>query len=159
MHMLTRVLSSAFSYWMFLVYLPAVLLAVHVLAPPVSRSDIYISALGLIGLSVEAFLPVPQIISNQRARSCKGFRVSVLGAWLMGDTMKMGYFFFSGSSVPSVFRVCGVMQCMCDCYLGVQYFMYGNGQPAAPSHSRFASTSSHHGGEAVGMKENDVRMD
>ena len=140
---------------MFLVYLSAALLAVHILLPPISHSETYISTLGLIGLGVEAFLPIPQIVSNQRARSCKGFRVSVLGAWLIGDAMKMGYFFFSGSSVPLAFRVCGVMQCMCDCYLGVQYWMYGNGQPA-PSHSRFASMSSNHGGEAFAMKENDA---
>jgi alpha 1,3-glucosidase len=99
-----------------------------VFLPPIARSQSYISLLGYAGLSIEAFLPVPQILSNQRAQSCKGFRLSVLISWLIGDAMKMGYFFFSGDAVPWAFRMCGILQCCCDCYLGVQYWMFGEGK-------------------------------
>lgn len=127
------------------------------LVPPISRSEAYIELLGFAGLGVEAFLPVPQIIANQRARSCKGFRFSVLGAWLLGDVMKMSYFFLSGSKVPFAFRFCGVLQCLCDLYLAFQYFTFGNGLPLF-SHSRSQSTNMSDGSERWAMKETDVRM-
>jgi hypothetical protein len=108
--------------------------------------------LGFVGLGVEALLPIPQIISNQRARSCKGFRLSVLASWLVGDTMKMSYFFFSSSSVPVAFRLCGILQSFCDCYLGIQYWMYGNGAPV-PSGSGGID-----GHDRWAMKDADVRL-
>ncbi|WEW56104.1 hypothetical protein PRK78_001539 [Emydomyces testavorans] len=115
-------------YWTFLGYLFLSLFLVHVFIPPVSRSESYIALLGFAGLGVEALLPVPQILANQRSQSCKGFRLSVLMAWLLGDAMKMSYFFYSGSAVPLAFRICGMLQCVCDCYLGIQYWMFGDGQ-------------------------------
>lgn len=105
-------------------YFVFTLLLIHVLLPPISQSPTYISLLGYAGLGIEAFLPVPQIIANQRVQSCKGFRLSVLGAWLIGDGMKMGYFFLSKEFIPWAFRISGILQCSCDCYLGVQYYMF-----------------------------------
>ncbi|KAM5505739.1 hypothetical protein McanMca71_000930 [Microsporum canis] len=89
---------TARPYWTFLVYFTLSLLAIHILLPPVSNSHAYIELLGFSGLGIEAFLPIPQIISNQRSRSCEGFRPSVLVSWLLGDAMKMSFFFFSDSS-------------------------------------------------------------
>ncbi|OAX82805.1 hypothetical protein ACJ72_02842 [Emergomyces africanus] len=146
-------------YWTFLSYFVASLLVIHVIFRPISRSDLYISLLGFAGLGVEAFLPVPQIISNQRAQSCKGFRVSVLGSWLLGDAMKMGYFFFSGDSVPWVFKFCGILQCCCDCYLGVQYWMFGDGILGKSDIEMVgAANGFEHGDDRWGTKVADVRL-
>lgn len=109
---------------MFLGYLVAGLSLVHVFLPSIARSDSYINLLGYVGLAVEATLPIPQILANHRSRSCKGFRLSVLAAWLIGDAMKMSYFFFSHDVIPWAFRWCGMFQCVCDFYLGVQFWMY-----------------------------------
>ncbi len=68
-------------------------------------------------------------MANQRAQSCEGFRFSVLANWLVGDAMKMGYFFMSEpGKVPWAFKMCGIFQACCDAGLGVQYYMYGGGQ-------------------------------
>lgn len=109
-------------YWLFLSYFVAALSCIHV--TPVARTEIYINILGYTGLAVEAILPLPQIIANHRARSCVGFRISLLAAWIIGDTMKMCYFFGTSESVPLAFQLCGIFQCLCDCYLGVQYWMF-----------------------------------
>lgn len=87
----------------------------------------YSSLLGYIGLGVEAILPIPQILANARARSCRGFRVSVLASWLGGDSMKMFWFFTSTTSIPLAFKLSGMFQASCDAFLGVQYLMYGEG--------------------------------
>ena len=90
--------------------------------------DIFTQMQGYIALSVEAVLPIPQILSNHRSQSCKGFRLSVLVNWLIGDAFKMTYFFLSEGGVPWAFKLCGLFQATCDCYLGVQYWMYGEGK-------------------------------
>ena len=88
----------------------------------------YSAAIGYIGLSVEATLPLPQIYSNYRSRSCKGFRISVLASWLAGDFMKMFWFFTATSEIPWAFKLCGIFQMCCDSFLGVQYLVYGDGE-------------------------------
>ncbi|KAK5058631.1 hypothetical protein LTR84_010895 [Exophiala bonariae] len=118
---------SSKPYFQFLAYFAAGLLAVHVLLPWVSGSPAYISLLGYVGLAIEAILPLPQIWKNHNARSCKGFRLSVIINWLAGDAMKMSYFFLSSQVVPWPFRLCGIFQACCDSYLGLQFYMYGEG--------------------------------
>ena len=114
-------------YWSFLGYFTITLFASHLL---LSWLPIYISLLGYLGLSVEAVLPLPQILVNQRRKSCKGFRVSVLAMWLAGDAMKMSYFFLSKEFIPWAFRLCGIFQFGCDLYLGLQYVAFGSGSRA-----------------------------
>jgi hypothetical protein len=80
-----------------------------------------------MGLSVEATLPLPQLYSNFQARSCKGFRTSVLASWLAGDFMKMFWFFTATTQIPWAFKLCGIFQMFCDVGLGLQYWVYGNG--------------------------------
>lgn len=108
------------------------LLALHVLLPG-SLFVPYSNLLGYIGLGIEAFLPVPQILSNYKARSCKGFRLSVLINWLAGDAMKMSYLFLSSEKITWAFRGCGLFQAACDCYLGVQYWIFGEGESGSRS--------------------------
>lgn len=92
--------------------------------------ETYSNLIGITGLSVEATLPIPQILSNFQSRSCKGFRVSVLASWLAGDAMKMFWFFTAESEIPWAFKICGMFQACCDSFLGVQYLMYGDGPGA-----------------------------
>lgn len=88
------------------------------------------SLLGAVALAVEATLPIPQMLANHRRRCCKGFRLSVLVNWLVGDAFKMVFFFAKGAhDVPWAFKLCGVFQASCDVFLGVQYFMFGDGEP------------------------------
>ena len=120
-------------YFQFLAYFASSLLAIHVLLPFVSGSPTYLAFLGYFGLAVEAFLPVPQILKNHNARSCKGFRLSVILNWLAGDALKMSYFFLSNDLITWPFRLCGMFQACCDCYLGVQFYMYGTGATNIPA--------------------------
>ncbi|CAK7213082.1 hypothetical protein SCUCBS95973_001680 [Sporothrix curviconia] len=118
-------------YWQFLLYLFITLLALEVLLGPFpSIYSAYSVLIGYVGLSVEATLPLPQIRANMRARSCRGFRVSVLVSWLAGDAMKMFWFFTSTTEIPWAFKLCGLFQAACDSILGIQYFVYGDGTQA-----------------------------
>ncbi|KAH8434595.1 PQ-loop repeat-containing protein [Aspergillus melleus] len=136
---------SAKPYWMFLAYFIAGLSFIQLFLSPIAQSEFYINTLGYTGLAVEATLPLPQIIANHRTRSCKGFRVSVLAAWILGDLMKLSYFFFSVEVIPWAFRICAMFQCVCDLYLGLQFWMYTRPSFATPSSS-------------VELGEKDLRM-
>ena len=115
-------------YWEYLLGLTLSLLVIHTVVQPTSVS-LYTNVIGYVGLAIEAVLPLPQIVSNQRAHSCKGFRLSVLANWLLGDAMKMGFFFMSEpGKVPWAFKLCGIFQACCDLGLGAQYWVYGDGQ-------------------------------
>jgi len=122
-------------YWKTLLYLFITLLALELLLepmPPIYAK--YSDLVGYIGLAVEATLPLPQLYSNARSRSCKGFRLSVLINWLLGDSMKMFWFFTSKTAIPWSFKLCGMFQAACDLFIGVQYLLYGDGEsaPAIP---------------------------
>ena len=115
-------------YWQFLAYYTALL---TVLQYFIGTQESYVAIQGYVALGVEAVLPLPQIRENHRSRSCKGFRLSVLVNWLIGDVFKMTYFFLSEGGIPWAFKLCGLFQAACDCYLGVQYWMYGHGSGQA----------------------------
>ncbi|KAK3988594.1 hypothetical protein QBC44DRAFT_343103 [Cladorrhinum sp. PSN332] len=122
-------------YWQFLISLCVGLVICELLLAPVPWAyQPYSSLIGYIGLGVEAMLPVPQILTNAQLRSCKGFRVSVLINWLAGDAMKLFWFFTSSSTIPWAFKLCGIFQSCCDSFLGVQYWMYGDGAPEPKDH-------------------------
>jgi hypothetical protein len=122
-------------YWQFLVSLfVGLVFCEFLLSSLPSLYQWYSSAIGFIGLGVEATLPIPQILANAKSRSCKGFRLSVLASWLIGDSMKMFWFFTSTTSIPLAFKVCGMFQAMCDTVLGVQYMVYGDGEASAKAH-------------------------
>lgn len=141
---------NAKPYWMCLAYFVAALFCIHL--TPVARTEAYINFLGYVGLAVEATLPLPQILANQRSRSCAGFRLSVLASWLIGDAMKMCYFFGSTEVIPWSFRTCGIFQCMCDCYLGLQFWMF------SISSFKPAASSPKGSGERWGAEEKDIRL-
>ena len=115
-------------YWEFLGGLTLGLLVLHTFLRP-TETDLYTHLIGYVGLAIEAVLPIPQLLANQRARSSKGFRVSVLANWLLGDCMKMGFFYMAApGKIPLAFKMCGLFQAGCDLGLGAQYWMYGEGE-------------------------------
>ncbi|KZF20329.1 hypothetical protein L228DRAFT_25991 [Xylona heveae TC161] len=114
-------------YWSFLGYMTVTLIALQVM---IGNVPFYVSLVGYLGLGIEAILPLPQVLANQKARSCKGFRFSVLASWLLGDVMKMMFFFFAESSIPWPFKMCGLFQMACDSFLGLQYWRFGAGPGA-----------------------------
>lgn len=129
---------ALYRYWEYLIFLALTLLIFHGLLQP-DGSSLYTKAIGYLGLTIEATLALPQLQANYRARSCKGFRVSVLANWLFGDLMKMGYFFASEpGKVPWAFKMCGIFQACCDACLGIQYWMYGEGENAADTDVRYS---------------------
>lgn len=121
-------------YWTFLVYFTAGLVVLQMMLSSTAVYQSYSDLLGYLGLGIEAILPLPQIMANSQARSCKGFRLSVLANWLAGDAMKMFWFFTATSTIPMSFKMCGMFQSCCDAFLGVQYWMYGEG----PAQNDFA---------------------
>lgn len=116
-------------FWQYVVTLAAALGTLHVLfRPSLDRAESYTTALGALGLGIEALLPLPQLYQNYEKKSCRGFRLSVLANWLFGDAMKMGFFFMSEPGmIPWSFKACGIFQACCDLGLGLQYWMYGEG--------------------------------
>jgi len=123
-------------YWQFLLYLFITLIACELMfAPLPSLYSFYSGLIGYTGLAIEATLPLPQIISNARSRSCKGFRISVLASWLAGDFMKMFWFFNATTEIPWAFKLCGIFQACCDAFLGGQYWFYGNGESQIKGHT------------------------
>ncbi|KAF9883955.1 hypothetical protein FE257_002637 [Aspergillus nanangensis] len=141
---------SAKPYWMVLAYLIAGLSFVQIFLPWISQSEFYINTLGYTGLAVEATLPLPQIVANHRSRSCTGFRISVLAAWILGDVMKLSFFFGSQEVIPWAFRLCAMFQCVCDFYLGAQFWMY-----TRPSTFRAAGSPRN---DDWKVEEKDIRM-
>lgn len=109
---------------MFLAYY---IIALSILQMLLGQTKWFTDMQGYVALSIEAVLPIPQILSNNRNKSCKGFRFSVLVNWLIGDAMKMTFFFLAESSIPWAFKLCGLFQACCDAFLGVQYWWYGDG--------------------------------
>ncbi|KAI9676393.1 MAG: hypothetical protein M1817_000550 [Caeruleum heppii] len=119
---------AAKPYWEFLFYLTLTLFVAHLL---LSHLPLYIAILGYLALLTEATLALPQILANHRARSCAGFRLSLLGSWLLGDCLKMTFFFLAESEIPWAFKVCGLFQFACDIFLGLQYARFGDGTRGA----------------------------
>lgn len=118
------------SYWQFLLYLFIGLTVLElIVAPMESLYPTYWSLLGFIGLGVEATLPLPQLLANYRSKSSRGFRVSLLASWILGDALKMYWFFTSTTEIPWSFKICGMFQAACDLGLGVQYMIYGDNEP------------------------------
>ena len=94
------------------------------------QSTTYNALLGFLALGIEATLPIPQVLQNWRNKSCKGFRLSVLVSWILGDVMKQ-VFFFSAEHVNLQFKLCAVVQMTMDLVLAWQFWTYGNGDQAA----------------------------
>lgn len=123
---------TGYRYWHAIMYFAAALVVLELLLSQMpGLYAVYANTIGCIGLGVEATLPIPQILINLRAKSSKGLRLSVLAAWIGGDTMKLFWFFTSKSEIPWSFKISGMFQASCDFFLGFQYLLYNNQEDQA----------------------------
>ncbi|RPB20058.1 hypothetical protein L211DRAFT_842092 [Terfezia boudieri ATCC MYA-4762] len=111
-------------YWDFLLLFT---LGTFTLQLLLGSSATYTALQGFLALGVEATLPIPQVLQNYRAKSCNGFRFSVLASWILGDIMKQ-VFFFSAEKISLQFKLCAGFQMLMDLVLGWQFWRYGNGR-------------------------------
>ena len=119
--------SHANRYWQFIIYLFLGLLVCEILLS--SMPSVYLPysvMIGYIGLSVEATLPLPQLLTHFQTKSVKGFRLTILVSWLGGDALKMLWFFTTTTEIPWAFKICAMFQATCDCLLALQFLMYGD---------------------------------
>jgi len=112
-------------YWEFLSYFT---LAIAIMQVLFGRFSSFVWIIGAVGLGIEAMLPLPQVLQNKKRKSCDGFRVTVLASWLAGDAMKL-VFFWNADKVGALFKACAIVQSCLDSFLGIQFWMYGNGVP------------------------------
>ncbi|KAF1812352.1 hypothetical protein P152DRAFT_417484 [Eremomyces bilateralis CBS 781.70] len=119
---------SARPYWNFLMYFTGAVVAIQLFLGPTAPGPLSFVQ-STLALTTEAMLPVPQLFANYQRKGCKGFRLSVIVNWVIGDAFKMWWFFMQGTEkVPVAFRVCGIFQACCDIGLGVQYWVWGEGK-------------------------------
>ncbi|GAO49177.1 hypothetical protein SAICODRAFT_90536 [Saitoella complicata NRRL Y-17804] len=109
------------TYWEFLGAFAASVILLQILLGWIPS---YIELIGFLALGIEATLPIPQAYTNYRNKSCRGFRPSVLVAWIGGDIFKTSYFLF-GKPMALQFKLCAVIQTIFDFTCAFQYFWYG----------------------------------
>lgn len=84
---------------------------------------LYNDILGTWAMGVEALLPIPQLLTNQRRKSLSGFQLSVLAGWTFGDLFKTVYYIWR--SAPLQFTIFGAFQLCVDLAICAQaYFFY-----------------------------------
>ena len=109
-------------------FLLALIISLTLLQLVIGHSPTYVTIVGLLGLGIEATLPIPQFLSNYRHKSVAGFRPSVIISWLLGDIFKCSYFFLGNANVTWQFKACAIIQISFDLGIAVQFFVYGNNQ-------------------------------
>ncbi|KAI5461200.1 hypothetical protein BGZ63DRAFT_229530 [Mariannaea sp. PMI_226] len=131
-------------YWQAVSYFTGALFFLEFCLSKTSVYGTYANAIGCVGLAVEATLPIPQILMNFRSKSSKGLRLSVLGAWIGGDSMKLFWFFTTKTQIPVAFKISGCFQASCDAFLGVQYLMYRGQETVVKEHAMTEWSSQTH---------------
>lgn len=115
------------AYWAFLAKFTIVLTVLQLCVG--TWSMFYVQTVGLVGLLLEAFLPLPQLIHNHQRHSVKGFRLSLLANWLGGDASKMFYYLYGTTDSKKLapqFVICVIIQTVLDLLAGCQYYYYNH---------------------------------
>ena len=86
------------------------------------RFTVYTEFIGLMSASIEALVPVPQMLKNASSHSVKGFSLAILAVWVFGDVFKMAYYFSTDS--PIQFVACTVFQLCIDAVILCQIYLY-----------------------------------
>lgn len=110
-----------YRYWKFLLEFTVVFTILTVLF---NSSDSYGSFIGMLGLFIEALLPLPQILMLQRLQTVQNFRVILLVSWLGGDCVKLSYLFFGTSNISLIFIVAALFQMALDFVILAQYLHF-----------------------------------
>lgn len=82
------------------------------------------SFVGILGLFIEALLPLPQILLLNRFQSIKNFKVILLISWLCGDCTKITYLLYGTSNISLIFIAAALFQMGLDFVIALQYFRY-----------------------------------
>lgn len=107
-----------YRYWQFIMVFSA---AFSVLTVAFRLSTIFASVVGILGLFIEALLPLPQILMLQRLQTVQNFKVILLVSWLCGDCLKLSYLFFGTDDVSPIFIMAGLFQMALDLVILAQY--------------------------------------
>lgn len=110
-----------FQYWKFLQYFTMVFSVLTVL---LRYNPFFSSFIGILGLFIEALLPLPQILMLQRLRTVENFKSILLVSWLGGDCMKLSYLFFGTDNISFIFIFAGLFQMALDLVILGQYIYF-----------------------------------
>jgi hypothetical protein len=117
---------DAASFWrwrdptsFFIVYAAATVVAFALAALlPRPTPGALVEAVGALALGIEALLPVPQALENERRRSTRGLSPLLIAAWCVGDIFKSGYAIVRRE--PTAFVACGLFQLAVDAVIVLQ---------------------------------------
>ena len=87
---------------------------------------IYVEIIGALAMTIEATLPLPQVVENYSRKSTAGFSLVVLGTWFFGDAFKTYY--YVRAVAPMQFIACGMFQLSMDTVLVLQMVYYSQKQ-------------------------------
>ncbi|EFC42574.1 predicted protein [Naegleria gruberi] len=82
----------------------------------------YTELLGMLSVTIEALLAVPQVITNFQNGSTEGLSLVLIATFVLGDTLKTAYFVFK--QLPYQFVFCGAFQIFVDMIMVIQMIYY-----------------------------------
>lgn len=88
----------------------------------------YGSIIGVLGLFIEALLPLPQILMLHRLKSIRNFKIMLLLSWLGGDLTKISYLVFGTDNISIIFILAALFQMGLDIIIAFQYLHFRNFQ-------------------------------
>jgi len=88
-----------------------------------TKYRVFVEALGMVALLVEACLGLPQLFRNFSRKSTTGMSFKMVLMWLIGDLGKTVYFFVNSN--PAQFYICSCLQITIDVLILGQVFFYG----------------------------------
>ncbi|KAI6204080.1 hypothetical protein M3Y94_00631100 [Aphelenchoides besseyi] len=97
-----------------------------------TQFPIYVEALGMVALLVEACLGLPQLIRNFQRRSTQGMSVNMVLMWLLGDIGKTVYFVVRKN--PAQFWICSSLQITIDILILGQVYFFNRGGARVPTY-------------------------
>lgn len=112
-----------YRYWHFVAVFSSTF---AVLTVVLRHSDTYAAFIGILGLFIEALLPLPQILMLQRLQTVENFKAILLISWLGGDCLKLSYLFYGTKNVSVLFIMAGLFQTGLDLIILGQYLHLRN---------------------------------
>lgn len=92
-----------------------------------------------MALGLEAMMVVPQILRNARRRSTAGLTIWLVLTWILGDVIKVAYYFYAKQ--PLAFPLCGCLQIGLDLVVVGQLVYYYGMTPAATTSTSSSTTT------------------
>ncbi|CAG87201.2 DEHA2D12870p [Debaryomyces hansenii CBS767] len=93
-----------------------------------NHNETYGSFIGVLGLFIEALLPLPQILMLNRLKSIRNFKIMLLLSWLGGDLTKISYLVFGTDNISIIFILAALFQMGLDIIIAFQYLHFRNYQ-------------------------------